>query len=910
MDRLKEGLRRLDLFDALSAGLIACVFLIALAYWGRFPLFKDIYYHMGTTTAFGEAGGVALFDFWEFAPVGRAHLYPPLLHVIMYTMQSLGLSISTVGRLVSFSAFYLVLISTWYAMKRLYGSRPAFYTLVVLCSVFMFFWQSAVTSAASLVLIIAPLIFVAVERQRKVAACLLLALALYSHLVLGHLVAFGLLIYALHRWRERFKSILLILIGAYLLWLPWGIHIIVNREYLSLGSPMGGSGGMVLHVLVLLAALAGFVYCYFRKKAYYLLPSYLLAMVPIIFFYPNRFWDGHALVPMAMLGGVALSGLHGLVRWGSSRYVKRPSYKALVTAAMAIPVAVFLLVDPVYATNGSPPSQGDGPGLRLQAPAFPYDGSPLAPSPPGGGPPPGIQEPGEVPRGATSSRDHGRTGSTDLSLACADIDSLRYPLGAHSADDESLGPREEPGRRQAPPGALRTGGIAPPGGGGGSSSLQPRSSTLVSLMRGETGRGMHSLGTEPMLNQDTEELARVVEENSEPDQIVSAPDSSLGNLVTALTVRASTGGMFMEVSPAGEEPRIEDAYLVIVQEGSFSRNAGMNEPGATNVRGSELSSLELVGTAGAYSVYVNSSAEARSSVSGTVIPWYVVYPLLFLFIILILVDWFRPFRIPPRRRAYAGAGDEGGGPEIYSSKEMIAIVPAYNEEKSIGKVIDEIAAAAPFLEIAVVDDGSTDATASVAAAHGARVISNPWNMGIGAAVRAGMSYALERGFEIGVRIDGDGQHDPSCVYPLISPVRSGLADAAIGSRFLTGGGYEPPWHRRLGTRLLAWVVSSVTGQRATDTTSGFKAMNRKAMAFLVENYPDDYPESESIVLMHLAGIRWLEVPVTMRDRLNGKSSIGRLASLHYMVKVPGCIALDALRVRVPRSFPVELGAES
>lgn len=264
----------------------------------------------------------------------------------------------SVGRLVSFAAFPLLLVSGWYGMRRIFSSRAAFYCTVLMSSCYLLFWHSAVESAASLVLILTPLIFVAVDRNKKVAAAVLLALALYSHLTLGHLVALGLLIYAVHQ-RKMFKEIFIVLAGAYLLWLPWGIQILMHYKSLSFSSPGGGSGATV-HVLIWAVALAGFVYCYFKKEKYYLLPAFLLGIVPIVFFYPDRFWNAHVFLPLAMLGGVALSALHGFVREKASSLVhKRAFVTALVTVAMMIPVALFLFVDPVYSAGGG--MQG-GPG--------------------------------------------------------------------------------------------------------------------------------------------------------------------------------------------------------------------------------------------------------------------------------------------------------------------------------------------------------------------------------------------------------------------------------------------------------------------------------------------------------------------------------------------------------------------
>ncbi len=241
--------------------------------------------------------------------------------------------------------------------------------------------------------------------------------------------------------------------------------------------------------------------------------------------------------------------------------------------------------------------------------------------------------------------------------------------------------------------------------------------------------------------------------------------------------------------------------------------------------------------------------------------------------------------------------------EAAAHGRIIAIVPAHNEQGNVGIVVRELVNQAPFLDVLVVDDGSGDSTAAEAEAAGARVISHRENLGIGAAMRTGMSFALEHGYDMAVQVDGDGQHDPSQVYLLLAPIASGRADVVIGSRFLGTSGYRPPWHRRLGTLLLAAAVRAATGRRATDTTSGFRAMNGRALAFLAASYPLDYPESESLVLMHAAGIRWVEVPVRMRRRFRGASSIRSITCFFFMAKVLSRIALDAARFKVPRPVP-------
>ena len=218
----------------------------------------------------------------------------------------------------------------------------------------------------------------------------------------------------------------------------------------------------------------------------------------------------------------------------------------------------------------------------------------------------------------------------------------------------------------------------------------------------------------------------------------------------------------------------------------------------------------------------------------------------------------------------------------------VAIVPALNEAHTVGRVIDEIRGFDPGLEIVVVDDGSTDGTADVAAAKGARVLRLPFNIGIGGAVQTGFRFAFENGYDVAVRLDGDGQHDPAQLPAVLDPVLRGDADIAVGSRFAQAAesdGYRSSRSRRIGIRLLAWVVSRIAGQRVTDTTSGFQALNRRAIELFARDYPHDYPEVEATVMVFRHRLRLLEVQVQMRERGGGRSSITALRSIYYMVKV-------------------------
>jgi glycosyltransferase involved in cell wall biosynthesis len=227
--------------------------------------------------------------------------------------------------------------------------------------------------------------------------------------------------------------------------------------------------------------------------------------------------------------------------------------------------------------------------------------------------------------------------------------------------------------------------------------------------------------------------------------------------------------------------------------------------------------------------------------------------------------------------------------------KRIAIVPAFNEAESIGRVIEEIRAFDPRFDVLVVDDGSGDGTALAAAAHGAQVVRLPFNLGIGGAVQTGFRYAAERGYTLAARVDGDGQHDPSELAGLLEPVLTGEVDICVGSRFAGSLGYRSSRSRRVGIRILAGTVSLLTGQRVTDTTSGFQVLNRRAIELFAADYPHDYPEVEAAVMVHKHRLRLSEVPVCMRERSAGRSSITAVRSVYYMVKVMLAILVGMFR---------------
>jgi glycosyltransferase involved in cell wall biosynthesis len=234
------------------------------------------------------------------------------------------------------------------------------------------------------------------------------------------------------------------------------------------------------------------------------------------------------------------------------------------------------------------------------------------------------------------------------------------------------------------------------------------------------------------------------------------------------------------------------------------------------------------------------------------------------------------------------------------TERLVAVVPAWNEEGAIGRVVDEIRAFDPAAAIVVVDDASSDETAVVAEAHGATVLRLPFNVGIGGAVQTGFRYARDEGYDVAVRLDGDGQHDASELGKLLAPVHAGTADLVIGSRFVDPGGtYRPPFARRIGIRVFARLVSLLGGQRVTDTTSGFVALNRSGIELFAVQYPHDYPEVESTLVAVRSGLRLAQVQVDMRERQAGTSSITFVRSLYYIVKVMLALLIASLR-RYPR----------
>lgn len=226
--------------------------------------------------------------------------------------------------------------------------------------------------------------------------------------------------------------------------------------------------------------------------------------------------------------------------------------------------------------------------------------------------------------------------------------------------------------------------------------------------------------------------------------------------------------------------------------------------------------------------------------------------------------------------------------------KVLAVIPAYNEADNVAAVIEDLRSY--HCDVLVVNDGSTDDTAAIARQHGAEVITHPFNLGIGGTVQTGIKYALERGYDAAIQFDGDGQHRADQISRIVGLVASGEADLAIGVRTMPGG-YKMGFSRKIGSQLFQVVIRLLSGKVISDPTSGFRCYGKKALQLFSRCYSDDYPEVESIITAARNGLNIVQVPVLMRGRLSGHSSITRRKSAYYMMKVMLALVVDSMRER-------------
>lgn len=231
---------------------------------------------------------------------------------------------------------------------------------------------------------------------------------------------------------------------------------------------------------------------------------------------------------------------------------------------------------------------------------------------------------------------------------------------------------------------------------------------------------------------------------------------------------------------------------------------------------------------------------------------------------------------------------------------VLVMVPAYNEAGNIRAVLEDLSARAGWADVIVVDDGSTDETARNAAECGAVVLRLPCNVGVGGAVQTGYQFACEKGYDVAVQFDGDGQHRANRIEALVEKVHAGGADLAIGSRLLDGVRFRFNPLRRIGSRLLALVVSTIARQRITDPTSGFRAASRRAIRFFARHYPQSYlgDTAEALVWAARQHMKMSEVPVRMRQRAGGQSATGSLKGFWHTLRIILAVLVDCLEPRI------------
>lgn len=232
--------------------------------------------------------------------------------------------------------------------------------------------------------------------------------------------------------------------------------------------------------------------------------------------------------------------------------------------------------------------------------------------------------------------------------------------------------------------------------------------------------------------------------------------------------------------------------------------------------------------------------------------------------------------------------------------KILIIIPAHNEEINIRTVLEQCKSKCADCDVLVVNDDSRDLTEKALEEEAVSYISFPINLGIGGAVQAGYRYAQKYDYDIAIQVDGDNQHDVSYVDSMVQIIEKGEADIVIGSRFIRREGFQSSATRRLGINFLSGLIWVCTGKKIYDVTSGFRAVNRYFINFYADAYPDDYPEPEAIVaaVMHQGMIK--EIPVVMKEREGGTSSITFRRSIYYMIKVSLAVIISRISFGIRR----------
>jgi len=231
-----------------------------------------------------------------------------------------------------------------------------------------------------------------------------------------------------------------------------------------------------------------------------------------------------------------------------------------------------------------------------------------------------------------------------------------------------------------------------------------------------------------------------------------------------------------------------------------------------------------------------------------------------------------------------------------AERKVLVVIPARNEAASVGPVVSRVVALHPGYDVLVIDDASGDETGEVARRAGAKVLRAPINLGYGGAVQTGFKYALARGYDLVVLMDADGQHEPDCIDKLVDA--AGQYDLVVGSRFRGSASYRIPAVRLMGMKLFSAIASAITGERLTDTSSGFQALGKRVFSMFARgSYPVDFPDADTLIWVSRHGFKVGEVGVVMHQRVAGKSMISGLgSSLRYAVKMPLSILVTIMRI--------------
>ena len=226
---------------------------------------------------------------------------------------------------------------------------------------------------------------------------------------------------------------------------------------------------------------------------------------------------------------------------------------------------------------------------------------------------------------------------------------------------------------------------------------------------------------------------------------------------------------------------------------------------------------------------------------------------------------------------------------------VLVIIPAYNEEENIVQTVNEVKRKVPDFDYVVINDCSKDSTLKLCLENEINVINLPINLGIGGAVQTGYKYAMQNGYDYAVQVDGDGQHDPAYLKAMYDAIVAENADMVIGSRFIEKEGFQSYAIRRLGIRYFTLLIKILTGKLITDPTSGLRVINKEIINKFAREYPRDYPEPESVVSLLKDMKKVVEVPVVMRERQSGRSSISIKAGIYYMIKVSIAMIVERIR---------------